>query len=161
MPSDHSASIKTVNRPTTHCRGRGSYGRVFRLGCIAPPFIIAPLPRPPTPRALPLLPPPRLPRHHPDVLPGYEMMQPRVDRPGHNRSVARQHEPLRHPSLLSGCLQRIRATIHPDTTANPPTRPHHRDFTARRLMLPLSTLLFNRYSFAMSAERQCCKVDRC
>lgn len=39
------------------------------MGCIAPPFITAPLPRPPPLRASP--PPPRLPRHHPDVLPGY------------------------------------------------------------------------------------------
>lgn len=54
------------NDPLLH---RGSYGRGFRPGCIAPPFILAPLPRPPPLRASP--PPPRLPRHHPDVLPGY------------------------------------------------------------------------------------------
>lgn len=60
---------KTFIRPTTHCRGRGSYGRAFRLGCIAPAFITALWPQPPAPRALP--PPPRLPRPHPDVLPGY------------------------------------------------------------------------------------------
>lgn len=68
-PSGHSASIENLqssNNPLFH---RGSYGRAFRLGCIAPPFIIDHLPRPPPPRALP--PPPRLPRHHPDVLPGY------------------------------------------------------------------------------------------
>lgn len=72
------------------------------------------------------------------------MMQPRVDLPGYKRNVARQliprryrlwrFAPQRHRSLRSRCLPCVRATIHPDTTANPPTRPHHLDITARRLM---------------------------
>lgn len=68
-PSCHSASIENLHSSNNPLFHRGSYGRAFRLGCIAPPVIIAPLPRPPPLCAMP--PPPRLPLHHPDVLPGY------------------------------------------------------------------------------------------